>query len=122
MAIFIPANSDQPVYEVAPENGTDFKLAQLYKLLSCDMIEILPITDGLIMVIDEEGKWTSKPRNERATRLANFVTPRQLVAGLLRTREAGIAVIWAGEPITDLMTEADYIVGDVLICEDGEVR
>lgn len=122
MALFIPANIHQPLKEVAPKNGTDFKLAQLYKLLSCGMIEILPIADRLIMVLDEEGKYTDKPRNKRATRIAGFVTPKQLITELLRSREAGMKVIWAGEPITDLMTEVDCIVGDVLICASHEVR
>jgi hypothetical protein len=121
MGIFISADSNQPLYEVKPD-GTDFKLAQLYTLLSCSMIEILPLADGLIMVLDEEGKLVEKPRNERATRIANFVTPKQLMTELLHTRETGIEVIRVGEPITDLSTETDYIAGDVLICADDEVR
>jgi hypothetical protein len=51
MAVVIPANINQPVREVVPENGTDFKLSQMDKLLSCDTVQMLPIAVGLIMVI-----------------------------------------------------------------------
>ena len=121
MALFIPAGSER-VREVAPENGTDFTLAQMYELLSCHLIEMLPIADGLIMVLDAEGKFEDKPRNERATLIANFVSPKTLVAELLRLRESGIAVIRAGLPLTDETMETDYIAGDVLICNHNEVR
>jgi hypothetical protein len=116
MAFLVPADIHEPLREVVPENGTDFKLAELYRLLSCDTIEILPIAGGLIMVLDEEGKLTAKPRNKRITRVANFVTSGQLIAELLRARDAGIAVVRIGDPITDLTTEADSIAGDALIC------
>lgn len=120
MALLIPSD-DWPVQALSPENGTDFKLDELYKLLDCDLIDRMTLADGRIMIIDDEGKF-SKPRNERATRLAGFVSPKQLIAELLRLREAGIDVIWAREPITDLDEEADFIAGDVLICEDEQFQ
>jgi len=122
MAIIIPADVKLPLRDVAPKNGRDFQLTQLYELLSCDMIEIRRLADGRIMVLDEEGKLTDKPRNERATLLADFATPKQLIAEMSRMREAGVSVAWVGEPITSMATEVDYIVGDVLICNSGEVR
>ncbi len=122
MAIVIPADVTQPLQHVEPKNGTDFQLAELYKLLNCQMIEIRQVTPELIMVLDEEGKLRDMPRNERATILADFVTPMQLVALLLQAREAGITVMRLGEPITDMTTEVDYIAGDVLICNANEVR
>lgn len=122
MAIFIPADPTQPLREVAPKNGKNFHLAQLYTLLSCTTIDILHLADGRIMVLDDEGKLTGKPRNERATRLVGFASPGQVVAELLRLREEGIEVFWAGEPITDMTVEVDFIAGDVLVCENDEVR
>ncbi len=122
MAIFIPADPQHPLRDVAPKNGETFQLPQLYELLSCTTIDILHLADGRIMVLDDEGKLTGKPRNERATRLAGFASPRQVVAELLRLRKAGVQVFWAGEPITDMTVEVDYIAGDVLVCENDEVR
>ena len=122
MATFIPADSTQPLRDVTPDNGCDFQGAQLHALLSCDTIEVLPLPQGLIMILDEEGKLTGKLRNERATQLAGFVSPKQLIARMLRERDTGIDVIWVGEKITDDMTEVDYIVGDVLVCADEELR
>ena len=122
MAIVIPADARLALRQVEPKNGTDFQLAELYELLGCETIEIRQVTPECIMVLDEEGKWRERPRNERATILADFVTPMQLVALLLQARKAGVKVAWLGEPITDMTTEVDYIAGDVLICMTSEVR
>src|ERR1700738_1138798 len=100
MALLIPADGNLPLRDVQPKNGRNFQLAELYELLACSYIEILQLTDGRKMVLDEDGKLTGKPRNERATRLTNFVSPKQLISEMIRIREAGIDVIWMGEPIT----------------------
>jgi hypothetical protein len=47
---------DGTVREVAPQNGTDFQLEEMYKLLGVEMIQIVPGRSGWQMVIDEEGK------------------------------------------------------------------
>ncbi len=121
MAILIPADGNLPLRDVTPKNGRNFHLAELYELLACDYVEVLQLADGRKMVLDEDGKLANKPRNERATRLANFVSPKQLISDMLRIRESGIDVIWMGEPITDNTTEVDSIVGDVLIAIENEV-
>lgn len=41
---------------------------------------------------------------------------------MLRIQEAGVQVIWAGEPLTDQTLEVDYVAGDVVICQDDEVQ
>jgi hypothetical protein len=120
MATFIPAENAQPVREVAPGNGRDFQLHELYELLDCQTIEVLYLGNGRSMVIDGEGKLLAAPvRNERATTLADFVTPAQMTSYLLALREAGIDVIRTGGP-NDM--ESDFIAGDVLICEEHELR
>ena len=121
MALLIPADGNLPLRDVQPKNGRNFQLTELYALLACDYIEILSLADGRKMVLDEDGKLAGKPRNERATRLANFVSPKQLISEMIQLREAGIDVIWMGEPITDTTTEVDFIVGDVLISVENEV-
>lgn len=123
MALLIPADESQPVREVTPDNGSDFHLAQLYKLLDCSLIEVVPLPDrAFILVVDEESKLVEKPRNERATRLVNFPDVREFTATLLHLREAGVNVIFAGEPITDFSAEIDYIAGDALVCKESELR
>ncbi len=123
MALLIPWDDRLPIREVQPENGTDFRLRQLYQLLDCSMIEVIPLPDrAFIMVIDDEGKLIDKPRNERATRLAAFPSVRECVDFLLRMQAAGVHVIRAAEPLTDTMTETDYIAGDVLVCRDDELK
>lgn len=123
MALLIPVDERLPVREVQPYNGSDFKLAQLYALLECETIEVVPLPDpAFIMVIDGESKLVEKPRNNRATRLVDFPSPHEFVATLLRLQEMGVNVIRAGEPITDLSTEVDYIAGSALVCQDDELR
>ena len=124
MAMFIPADPTQPTREVFPKDKEDgFSLQELYTLLSCDTIEVvyLPSEEGQIMIVDEEGKLAQKPRNERATKLAQFVSPKEMVEWLLAMKNAGVPVIRVtDEPLTDLTEEVDYIVGDALVCLDGE--
>jgi hypothetical protein len=54
-------------------------------------IEIVTTHDDKVMVIDEEGKFKDKPRNDKATSMVS---------------------LWPG----------DYIVGDVIIAEQGEIE
>lgn len=79
---------------IEPENGTDFHLPELYRMLECELIQVLPMpTEGLIMIIDDEGKLTDKPMNKLATDL--------IAANLF---------------------PGDYIVGHAIICTDEELK
>lgn len=124
MATFIPADMNQPTREVEPQNPKEgFTLGELYPLLSCTTIEVVSLPNGQIMIIDEEGKWAQKPRNERATKLAQFVSPKEMVEWLLKMREQGVNVLRvADQPLTDFSEESDWIVGDALICNDEELK
>lgn len=82
--------------EVQPKNGKTFELEEMYKMLGCDMIEIVDLKNGEILIIDEEGKFKEHPiRNTIATNIA-------------RNHHA----IWP----------MDEIVGDVLLCKLEEVE
>lgn len=124
MATFIPADAAQPTHEVSPKDPeAGFTLEELYPLLSCTTIEVVSLPDGQMMIIDEEGKWAQKPRNERATQAAQFVSPKEMVAWLLKMREQGVNVIRVTpDPLTDCSGESDWIVGDALICHEEELK
>jgi hypothetical protein len=79
---------------VKPENGTDFKLEELYKLIGTDMVEVVPLANGRILVIDEEGKLKGKGVNAEADRL--FQVKR--------------------------MQWGDYIVGDAVLMDSEDFR
>ena len=55
-----------------PENGTDYQLDELRRLIGCDFVEIVyvPNTD-LILVIDEEGKLNGSLINVGASYVAH---------------------------------------------------
>ena len=44
------ATEPQPV---SPQNGRSFKLAELYRLLDCELVDVIRLTDELILIIDD---------------------------------------------------------------------
>lgn len=42
---------------VTPTNGKRFKLAELYRLLDCQRVDVVRLTEELILLIDDEGKF-----------------------------------------------------------------
>ena len=75
---------------VEPKNGVAFTLQEFYSLLECTMIQILNLSNGTVMVFDEEGKGKAYPVvNEPATATA------LKLSGIART---------------------DYVVGHAMIC------
>ena len=49
-------HSAQP-QPVSPQNGRSFKLAELYTLLDCQRVDVVGLTDELILIIDDESKF-----------------------------------------------------------------
>ena len=84
---------DGTVQDVLPQNGTDYKFDELQKFVD-GYIEIVNLSDGCIMVINEEGAFTKEP-NRLAT-----------IAALMyhAIRPNGI------------------IFGDALVCKSSEVK
>ena len=79
---------------VAPVNGIDFDFSQVRPLIDAEIIEIIHCKeDGLIMLIDEEGKF--KPEKHKPKYIAS-----QMVESF----------------------EGDLLAGSVLVCKDSEVR
>lgn len=91
-AKWLKANCD--VVEVTPKNGRDFQLDELKRFVG-GFIEIVRINDKQIMVVNEEGKLNGLPYNSLATE----------------------ALILAYQGRVD-----DYIVGDVLLCDNDMVK
>jgi len=80
---------------VLPQNSTDFRLDERYSLIGCEMVQMVYLADGRTMWLDEEAKL--KPERP----LPNLKATRLLA-------EAG------GMP-------GDIVLGNVLVCVDGEV-
>ena len=77
--------------ETKPKNGTDFKLEELKEIVG-GWVELVWLPLGKIMAVNEDGKNMNLPINEKATKIY---------------REA--------------FAYPDYIVGDVLLCNDEEI-
>jgi hypothetical protein len=90
--------ADGTEQELAPVNGRYFTFAELYPLIETDTIQIIPLPNGKLMLMDENGKGyfganggKSKPRNDLATVIADNI---------------------AGD---------DYIVGNVVVCDRSQL-
>lgn len=82
--------------KVTPDNVTNFTLNEMYKLLNCQLVEIIRLNEKMIMVVDEEGKFKDEPDvNVNASLIA-------MLHG----------AIFPG----------DCVCGDVMICDTSMVR
>ena len=79
------------VEDIEPRNGTDYQLDELQGYVE-GLIEIVPLTDGDIMVVNEEGYINDLPLNPLATAIFQNATGNN-----------------------------GYIFGNVVICKDNEV-
>src|SRR5436190_10613615 len=97
-----------------PANGRDFQLKELQEIVE-GHIEIVPTKDGRILVCNDESKLLGLPRNDQATALVDFPSPREM----METLRTNPDIIFVGE-IDDI--EVDYVAGTVLLCKDEEVQ
>lgn len=80
-------------YTVVPQNGTDFTLKEMQAIVG-GLIELIELDGENTMVINEEGKLLGMPCNVEASR--RF--------------------------ISHFPSTSDFIVGDVLICNNNQIR
>lgn len=86
--------ADGTEQEITPANGRDFQCEELYQLLDTDTIGVVYLENGDLMLLDDNGKCQEpeKPRNDLATVIA------------------------------DNIGSDDYIVGDVVVCDNSQLR
>ena len=80
------------VIETQPKNGTDFQFDELQAIVG-GYIEVVNMRDGRLIVCDEEGKLKGKERNHKATDIFHSV-----------------------------FNTNDFMVGDVLVCNENEIK
>lgn len=78
---------------VQPANGTDFTLEEMQAIVGGD-IELVFLNETEIMVVNEEGKINDLAYNPAATHI-------------FKENHPGVS---------------DYIVGDVLVCNDEQIK
>lgn len=81
------------IIEVEPKNGSDFSLEELQSFVD-GPIEVAPLTDDEVIVVNEEGKLRNLLYNSAATKVYND------------------ALDW----------DADWIVGDALVCRKTQIK
>ncbi len=85
-------NVDGTRTQAVPKSGRTFRLKEIQAVVG-GYVQIISLSDGRLMVLNEEGKINDLPPNHAATELAR-----------------------------DVLFSGDYIAGDVLVCSSKEVR
>ncbi|HIB21727.1 MAG TPA: DUF3846 domain-containing protein [Rhodospirillales bacterium] len=67
MAFIINTSGDET--EMTPKNGSDFELKELQDVVG-GLIELVALTNGKLLIVDEEGLLKSLPINTKASMLA----------------------------------------------------
>lgn len=84
-------DTDGTKTKVVPDNGKEFTLEEVYKLLEVDTVEALqPLDRDMILLVDEDGKRKGSPVNHQATwLLVDRLNPGEFILGkvLYCTRE-----------------------------------
>jgi len=83
--------TDGTVEEIQPKNGKGFKLEELQEIVG-GYIETIYLKNGMVMVVNEEGKINNLPLNKNAT---VYVHAHDF---------------------------ADVIVGNALVCKQNEIK
>ena len=81
------------ILNVAPQNGTDFSLEEMQAIVN-GYIECVYLNDEFIMVVNEEGKCDGLPINPIATEIFCMCFPNA----------------------------SDIVVGDVLVCNQSQIK
>lgn len=119
MALLIYPNGKQQVVFAA---NKVFTLQEMYNLIKCRTIDIIPLHDGKSMIVDEEfacrDDWEENI-NIRATVLykKGRSTSREKKEFLEQKKKEGWAIIEVTED-----NDSDSIAGTVLVCDPGEMH
>ena len=77
--LYVPFDNQPPREVQIPRTGT---FDPIYKLLDCDMVEVVRLDKRRVMLIDEDGKVKGLPVNEMASVLARgFIQSSDYIAG-----------------------------------------
>ena len=87
--------TDGMVIATEPANGNDFKLSELRSVVG-GYIEVVALRDGLMMVVNEEGKLQNLPVNYNATTVLQNMAVNEGYKN-------------------------DYVCGDALVCERHQI-
>lgn len=117
MATLIKAKDGKEI-NIQPENGSNFRLNELYKLLNCELVEVVYLNDDKIMILDELGRLNDDwELNIPATELyLDGRMSRKEFKQLLEKSKANVIDVSSMEELPGC------IAGDVIVCNSDEFR
>ena len=77
------SKSDGTSCDIKPQDGKRFSLGEAQRLVG-GYVQVIQLSDSVIMLMDEEGKLKGKPVNESATAIAQLkkaIYPNDCVVG-----------------------------------------
>jgi hypothetical protein len=103
------------IKSVEPRNGYDFSLEELYKMLSCELIEVVGLSDSVIMIVDESGALKpDRAWNKRATKIYQETRGEVDEDRIKSYEDLGFAVM--------RLPGENKIYGNALICSKNELK
>jgi hypothetical protein len=110
--------TDGTITEVVPKKKNDISFGECYPLIDCQTIEIVRVSNDVIMLIDEEGRFNSEI-NPIATRMYKETHMCSEDSIVILKAQWGDNVIVV-EPNDG--TDVDGIYGNVILCPDNWVK
>jgi len=77
------------VQEVHPKGSKYFTLQELYSLIGCEWVQVVPLRDGRSLWIDEVGKMNSKENVVATDMFRQDLLPGDYLAGNVLVDDAG---------------------------------
>lgn len=123
MKLPILIKTDGTITEITPENGKDFRLAELVAHIDCQYIELIDLKYGtskkdLIMIGDEEGRFKGEDTiNKLASLMYEMCWDQELPAENALTRM--LAAYDAKAEIEVSQEEMFNIYGNIIVCKNS---
>jgi len=114
LPIFV-SEDNKRIENIMPANNRHFSLSELYKIINCELVQVVELYDETIMIIDEEGKLKEKAViNKLATDLysVNRLDEEDMKQLLEIYQKIGFVVIES----ENLDFPHNSIIGNVIIC------
>jgi hypothetical protein len=118
LPVFISADN-QRIENIMPANNRHFSLYELYKLIECELVQVVELYDETIMIIDEEGKLKVNPViNKLASQLYSVdrMNETEFKDWMRNIKSVGFTII--GLSGSDLGLPHNSICGNVIICQN----
>lgn len=105
---------------IMPKNGAHFKLEELYELIGCEYVDIVTLSDGRLMVCDEDGLFKKLPQNKVATNL--YKKGRMSLEEMMALIETQMIINGHKDVKVMGIGGDDNVLGNVIVCDKSMIK